>query len=64
MHVCPDSYLDERASQESIREHLRFLLDLPVDRILVAHGDPVLAGGRDSLERALGQAQKSEATAT
>ena len=64
VHVCPDSYLDERSSQESIREHLRFLLDLPVMRILVAHGDPVLAAGRESLERALGQAQKSDATAT
>ncbi len=64
VHVCPDSYLDERSSQASIREHLRFLLDLPVERILVAHGDPVLEAGRESLERALGQAQRSDATAT
>jgi glyoxylase-like metal-dependent hydrolase (beta-lactamase superfamily II) len=53
VRVCPDSYLDERSSHDGIRASLRFLLDLPVERILVAHGEPVLAGGRESLERAL-----------
>ena len=32
---------------------LRPLLDLPVELILVGHGDPVLEGGRAALERAL-----------
>jgi glyoxylase-like metal-dependent hydrolase (beta-lactamase superfamily II) len=30
------------------------LLDLPVERVLTAHGPPVLAGARDALARALG----------
>jgi glyoxylase-like metal-dependent hydrolase (beta-lactamase superfamily II) len=32
---------------------LRPLLDLPVELVLVAHGDPVLEGGHAALERAL-----------
>jgi hypothetical protein len=30
---------------------LRPLLDLPVARVLVSHGDPVLRNGRAALER-------------
>lgn len=52
--VCPDSWLDERSSPQSIRAALRPLLDLPLDRILVSHGEPVLSEGRAALERALG----------
>jgi hypothetical protein len=29
------------------------LLDLPVERVLVSHGEPVLHDGRGALERAL-----------
>lgn len=32
---------------------LRPLLELPVDRVLVTHGEPVLEDGREALERAL-----------
>jgi hypothetical protein len=32
---------------------LRPLLELPVERILVSHGEPVLADGHDALARAL-----------
>jgi glyoxylase-like metal-dependent hydrolase (beta-lactamase superfamily II) len=32
---------------------LRALLDLPVERVLVSHGDPVLARGRDALAQVL-----------
>ena len=32
---------------------LRPLLDLPVDRVLVTHGEPVLEDGHEALERAL-----------
>jgi glyoxylase-like metal-dependent hydrolase (beta-lactamase superfamily II) len=54
VRVCPDSWLDARSSPASIRAALRPLLDLPVERILVSHGDPVLENGRTALERALG----------
>ena len=53
VRVCPDSWLDERSSPLSIRETLRPLLDLPIERVLVSHGEPVLEDGRAALERAL-----------
>jgi hypothetical protein len=53
VRVCPDSWLGERSSPASIRNALRPLLDLPVERILVSHGEPVLEHGREALERAL-----------
>lgn len=53
LSVCPGSWLGERSSPPSIRAALRPLLDLPAERILVSHGEPVLAGGRAALERAL-----------
>ena len=52
--VCPDSWLDERSSPASIRAALRPLLELPLERILVSHGEPVLVESRAALERALG----------
>ena len=54
VRVCPDSWLGERATHDSIRSDLRPLLELPIERILVSHGEPVLADGTAALERALG----------
>jgi glyoxylase-like metal-dependent hydrolase (beta-lactamase superfamily II) len=51
--VCPDSWLEGEASPASIRAALQALLDLPVERVLVSHGKPVLENGRAALERAL-----------
>jgi glyoxylase-like metal-dependent hydrolase (beta-lactamase superfamily II) len=53
VRVCPDSWLGGRTSPAAIRERLRPLLDLPVERVLVSHGDPVLADARAALARAL-----------
>ena len=61
--VCPDSWLGDEASPAGIRTALRRLLELPVERVLLSHGEPVLANGRAALEQAL-QAQKSDATST
>ncbi len=52
VRVCPDSWLGPW-SPADVREQLRPLLDLPVERILVAHGEPVLADGRAALAAAL-----------
>lgn len=53
LRVCPASWLDERSSPTSVRDALCPLLDLPVERVLVSHGTPVLADGRAALARAL-----------
>ena len=53
IRMCPDSWLAGQASPASIRDALRPLLDLPVERILVSHGEPVLEGGLAALQRAL-----------
>jgi glyoxylase-like metal-dependent hydrolase (beta-lactamase superfamily II) len=54
IRVCPDSWLGEPATPESIRAGLRPLLDLPVEQVLVSHGEPVLSDALSALERALG----------
>jgi hypothetical protein len=54
IEVCSDSWLDERSSHTSIRAALRPLLDLPLERVIVSHGEPVLEDGRGALARALG----------
>jgi glyoxylase-like metal-dependent hydrolase (beta-lactamase superfamily II) len=53
VRVCPDSWLEAPATPASIRAAMRTLLDLPVERILVSHGEPVLEDGRTALVRAL-----------
>jgi hypothetical protein len=53
IRVCPDSWLDGRSSPAGIRQTLKPLLGLPVERILPAHGEPVLAGGHAALAAAL-----------
>jgi hypothetical protein len=40
--------------QRELREALRPLLDLPVEMVLVSHGEPVLGGGREALAKSLG----------
>jgi hypothetical protein len=56
LRLCPDSwlgYLSSGMTGAELREALRPLLRLPIELVLVSHGDPVLSGGRDALERAL-----------
>ena len=51
--VClPRSWIGEERLDEAL-ELLRPLLDLPVEVVLVTHGEPVLEGARESLARAL-----------
>ena len=51
VRLCPESWLDGTLAQ--LKEELRPLLDLPVERLLVSHGEPVLADGRAALARLL-----------
>jgi glyoxylase-like metal-dependent hydrolase (beta-lactamase superfamily II) len=53
VRLCPESWL-ENAGHAELREALRPLLDLPVERLLVSHGEPVLAGAHSALALALG----------
>jgi hypothetical protein len=56
LRLCPDSWLRYLASGMTgaeLREALRPLLRLPIEFVLVSHGEPVLSHGREALERAL-----------
>jgi glyoxylase-like metal-dependent hydrolase (beta-lactamase superfamily II) len=48
LRLCPESWLGKR-SHEDLRESLRCALDLPIERVLVSHGEPVLSGGEQAL---------------
>jgi hypothetical protein len=58
LRLCPESWLgylprDSRPSLSQVAERIRPLLDLPIETVLVSHGEPVLGGGRKALARAL-----------
>ena len=56
VRMCPESwlrYFEPRPTLEELRMALRPLLDLPVERVLVSHGEPVLSDGRAAIEAAL-----------
>jgi hypothetical protein len=56
LRLCPDSwlrYLPSRMRQPELRRALRPLLELPVELVLVSHGEPVLEKGRAVIAAAL-----------
>jgi glyoxylase-like metal-dependent hydrolase (beta-lactamase superfamily II) len=48
LRLCPNNWLRPK-TQDDLRESLRPLLELPIERIAVAHGEPVLEGGHAAL---------------
>ncbi len=52
LRVPPEQWLRD-TTQAEFKAALRGLLDLPVELVLVSHGEPVLEEGRAALERAL-----------
>jgi hypothetical protein len=54
IRVPPDDWFEDAVSQEEYREKLGTLLELPVERVLLAHGDPILADGHAALAQLLG----------
>jgi hypothetical protein len=50
---CPDSWLPKGTTGEDLRRSLRPLLELPIELLLVSHGRPILANGRDVLAAGL-----------
>jgi hypothetical protein len=56
LRMCPESwlrYLPSGLTLAALRELLRPLLELPIERVVVSHGEPVLAEGRAALAEAL-----------
>jgi glyoxylase-like metal-dependent hydrolase (beta-lactamase superfamily II) len=53
LRLCPEGWLGTKPTHEDLRRSLRPLLELPVERVLVSHGEPVLADGQRELERVL-----------
>jgi hypothetical protein len=57
LRLCPESwlrYLPSGIGLAELRRALRPLLDLPVELVLVSHGEPVLERGHEAIARALG----------
>lgn len=57
LQVCPQSWLEDvHVNRPALAELLRTLVELPIERVLVSHGEPVLRGGAAALVRAIAQA--------
>jgi glyoxylase-like metal-dependent hydrolase (beta-lactamase superfamily II) len=52
LRLCPESWLG-KPTHADLRASLRPVLDLPVERVLVSHGEPVLSDGRSALAAVL-----------
>ena len=52
LRLCPERWLG-KATHDDLRRSLRPLLDLPVELVLVSHGEPVLREGRRELAAVL-----------
>lgn len=48
LRLCPEGWLGKQ-THEDLRTSLRPLLELPVERVLVSHGQPVLGDGKAAL---------------
>jgi glyoxylase-like metal-dependent hydrolase (beta-lactamase superfamily II) len=53
VRVCPDSWLREGVTGAQLREGLQPLLELPLDILLLGHGQPVRENAAAALEQAL-----------
>lgn len=58
LRLCPQSWLGGvRVDRPGLAGLLSPLLELPVERVLVSHGEPVLCDGRAALARAIAEAE-------
>ncbi len=58
VRLCPESWLDDvRVDRAGLAHQMRPLLELPVERLLVSHGEPVLHDGRARLAGAIREAE-------
>jgi hypothetical protein len=57
LRLCPESWLsDAPVDRTGLARLMRPLLELPIERVLVSHGEPVLRDGRAVLARAIAEA--------
>lgn len=54
LRLCPESWSPHGGGHEQVRDNLRPLLELPVEKVLVSHGAPLLENGHEALARLLG----------
>lgn len=58
VRLCPESWLRrERVDRAGLAHLMRPLIELPAERLLVSHGEPVLHDGRAALARAIRAAE-------
>jgi hypothetical protein len=58
LQVCPESWLEEvHVNRSGLAKLLSPLVELPVESVLVSHGEPVLRDGRAELARAIAEAE-------
>jgi len=58
LSVCPESWLEDvDVDRRGVAALLAGLLELPVERVLVSHGEPVLQDGRRALALAIAEAE-------
>lgn len=58
LQLCPESWVDGvQVDRPGLAELLRPLLELPIERVLVSHGEPVLRDGRAALAHAIREAE-------
>jgi hypothetical protein len=59
LRVCPQSWLEDvRANRAEVAGLLRPLLELPIERVLVSHGEPTLRVGHAALAGAITEAEQ------
>ena len=57
LRVCPESWLSRvQVDRRGLARLLRGLVELPIERVLVSHGEPVLKDGRAAVARAIAEA--------
>jgi hypothetical protein len=54
LRLCPERWLGTKPTHADLRRSLAPVLELPIERVLVSHGEPVLANGAAELARVLG----------
>lgn len=61
LRLCPESWLEEEhVDRRALAELMAPLLELPIERVIVSHGEPVLRGGRAALARAIAEVTGAE----